>query len=279
MFKISFYIRKNKNKSNTEFKEYWLGEHAKQLQNIVEDMGVRRLTKCEVLPENSVGIGAAANFQTQGELYDFVDHWEFGNIEPLKACVNNKDIQEKLQALYLSENSFVDIARSDVFMDIELAQFYPSDAKKVIADENSKYIKLFYCVRRKAHLTTQQAQLHWNACHGGMAREDIDFASLKKYIQSHKIEATYINQLIQQRGYNCDDSFIGSAEAWIDLEQKPKDFTGIEHIKQEADEMSLDDTFLFAEQSTSQVFVSYEHRIIDKKIFERPLPTLFSTTY
>lgn len=277
MFKISFFIRKKPEVSTEAFREFWLGEHAERLQGFAEKIGVRTLAKCETLPDHPVGIESMAAYQTGPDLYDFVDQWHFNDIEALKRGCTDPAVQAAMKALYAREDAFIDTFRSNVMMQVDLVQFYPVDAEDVIADEVSPYVKIIYCVRSRPELNRHQAQLHWNACHGAVSRQDIKYSVQKKYIQAHAIDSTFVDQLVTERGYEVDDTFIGCAEGWIDVDQPPKDFP--EEEKAEVVAMSMDDIDLFADKARSQLFAVKEHRIIDKKIITRPMPKFFSAVY
>ena len=277
MFKISFFIRKKAEVTSENFSQYWLTEHAERLKGLVEKLGVRSLVKCEVLPSHPVGVESMAAYQTGPDLYDFVDQWHFNDIEALKNGSADPEVQAALDALYASEHSYIDAGRNNVMMQVDLAQFYPADAAGVFATTDSSYVKVMYCVRALPEINRQQAQLHWNACHGAVSRQDIEYSVIKKYIQGHAIDSTFVNQLVAERGYEADQSFIGCAEGWIDVEQAPKDFPEAE--KAEVVAMSMDDITLFSDRERSQVFVSKEHVIIDKPVIVRPMPKFFSAVY
>ena len=218
-----------------------------------------------------------AAYQTGPDLYDFVDQWHFNDIDALKRGSTDPEVQAAMQALYASEDAYVDTTRSNVMMQVDLAQFYPPDAEGVVATEDSSYVKIMYCVRCLPELNRQQAQLHWNACHGAVSRQDIKYSVIKKYIQGHAIDSTFVNQLMDRRGYQADHTFIGCAEGWIDVEQAPKDFP--EEEKAEVVAMSMDDIALFSARDRSQVFVTKEHVITDKPVIVRPMPKFFSAVY
>jgi hypothetical protein len=277
MFKISFFIRKRAEITPENFRNYWLGEHAQRLEEIVERLGVRSLVKCEALPQHPAGVESMAAYQTGPDLYDFVDQWHFNDIEALKKGSADPEVKTALRAVYASEEPFIDISRSNVIMQVDLAQFYPPDAQDVVATQESSYVKILYCLRALPELNRQQAQLHWNACHGAVSRQDIKYSVLKKYIQGHAIDSTFVDQLVAERGYEADESFVGCAEGWIDLEQAPKDCP--EDKKAEVVAMSMDDLALLSDRERSQVFVTKEHVIIDKPVIVRPMPRFFSAVY
>jgi hypothetical protein len=275
MFKISFYIRKKSRFSNREFKDYWLGEHAELQNKYAEKLGVRTLIKCEVLPDDPAGQATMEAYGTSGELYDFVDHWVFNDIEDLKSGFANPQVLEAMQAVYASEDQYIDTHRSNIAMSVDLPQFYPIEEYR--AQPGNGIIKIYYCVRSQPGITRAQSQLHWNACHGAVSRQDIRYSVLSKYIQAHTIDSSFVDEISALRGYLVEPNMIGHAEAWLDTEAAPKEFP-----QQEAAEvvaMSMDDIKLFADAKSSQVFAAKEHFIIDKPVITRPMPRFFSAVY
>jgi hypothetical protein len=275
MFKISFYVRRKKDVTASEFRDYWLGEHADIHKQYLQELGVRSYIKCETLPNDPVGIASAEAYQTGSEHYDFVDHWVFNDVETLKAGSQNSDVLAAMKAAFESEERYVDTSRSMVAMSVDLVQFYP--IKDYRAEPDNSFVKIYYCVRKLPELTRSQAQLHWNACHGAVSRQDIKYSVQSKYIQAHNIDSTFVDELVQKRGYQVDSDFIGHAEGWTNVTTSAPNFPEDEMAEVVA--MSMDDIELFTDKTRSQLFVSKEHYVIDKPVIVRPMPTFFSAVY
>jgi hypothetical protein len=177
-----------------------------------------------------------------------------------------------MQEAYSSEDHWVDLGASNVQMSVDLVQFYPADADDVRAIPGSNYLKIYYPVRILPHLTRQQAQLHWNACHGAESRQHIKYSRQKKYIQAHAIDSTFVDELCALRGYEVDPTFIGHAEGWIDQHQAPKEVPQCEAA--EVVRMTMDDIDLFSDKKRGSVFFAVEHYILDNKVITRPDPTV-----
>ena len=272
MFKISFFIKKRDDVSIGDFREYWLGEHADLTLQYAEQLGVRQYLKCEALPEHPMTVEWSKVYDTGPLRYDFVDHWICNDIEELKRGAADAGVLDCMQRAWVSEDAWVDIGRSNVQMSVDLAQFYPVDAENVRATPGSAYLKIYYPVRIYPHLTRQQAQLHWNACHGGESRQHVRYSSQKKYIQAHAIDSTFVDWLADERGYEVDPTLIGHAEGWVTLNQPAKDFP--EEESAEIRRMTLDDIDLFADKKRGSVFFTHEHYLLDKTVVTRPDPTL-----
>ena len=285
MFKISFYIKKKDHVSIEDFRQYWLGEHAELVKAYAPKIGVRQYLKCEALPDHPMTKHGTATYGTGPLRYDFIDHWIFNDIEELRQGAEQPEVQALMEKAYASEDDWVDIPASNALMSTDLVQFYPDNAADIRATPGSDYLKIYYPVRVFPHLTRQQAQLHWNACHGGESRDHIKYSQQKKYIQAHAIDSTFVDDLCAKRGYEVDPTFIGHAEGWFGLEPKPLPYT--EEECAEVTRMTLDDIDLFADKARGSVFFTQEHYIIDEKIVTRPnpdvsdqkMPAFFSAVY
>lgn len=277
MFKITYYIKKKANISSEEFKNYWLGEHAALQKAYLEKIGVRRYQKCEILPEHPVGLASVEAYQTGPIHYDFVDHLHFNDIETLKTGSQLDEVKAAMQKLFESENQYVDVAQSNISMTHDIAQFYTHDAEEVHAKPGSEYVHIHYVVRKYSHLSRQGAQLHWNACHGAVSRQDIKYSVQKKYVQAHVIDSTFVDFISNLRGYEVCDDLIGHAEGWISTQQVAPDFPADECAEVVA--MSMDDIDLFADKDRGRLFVTQDHYIIDKQIIVRPMPAFFGAVY
>lgn len=285
MFKISFFIKRKNEVAADEFREYWLGEHAKLVSAYAEEIGVRQYLKCESLPDHPMTKEGSRAYDTGPLRYDFIDHWIFNDIEDLRRGTERKEIQTLMQQAFTSEDRWVDLGASNVQMSVDLVQFYPTDADDVRATPGSDYLKIYYPVRILPHLTRAQAQLHWNACHGAESRQHIKYSQQKKYIQAHAIDSTFVDKLCELRGYEVDPTFIGHAEGWVNQHQAPRDVSPCEAA--EVVRMTMDDIDLFSDKKRGSVFFAIEHYIMDQKVITRPhrarsnlkMPALFSAVY
>ena len=282
MFKISFFIRKRSDVTRNDFRTYWQGEHADLNLAYVRDIGVKQYIKCEVLKDHPLTKASVTSYRTGPVSYDFVDQWIFNDIEDLKRGMADSRIQSLASKTHLSEDDWIDLPRSSVHMSTDLVQFYPVDAARIRATSDDPYLKVFYHVRSLPHISRESAQLHWNACHGGESRQHIHLSKNKKYLQAHKIDSTFVDQLTELRGYEDDPTIIGHAEAWLLADAEEKQPTAEER---EATSMTLDDIDLFTNKSRSNVFLTNESFLLDDTIVTRPtgggkrMPEFFSAIY
>ena len=277
MFKITFYIHRKKRLQHAAFRNYWLGEHAELVKKLAEDLGIRKIIKCEVLPHHPVELEGHKHFGIKGKSYDFVDHWVFKNIADLKRGRANLKVLNAMKALYDSEDQYISVSKSSVEMQIDIAQNNGPEVFDLVAATDSPVIKIMYTARLKKGISRKEGQLHWQCCHGGLSRENIKHSSYFKYFQSHNIESTFVKRMIQERGYYHDKQLAGHAEAWLDLSAKPKKTK--KKLAQKIAIMDKLDIELFVNNKKAQFFVAKEHFILDKKVFDLPMPTFFSAVY
>jgi hypothetical protein len=285
MFKITYLIKKKDTVSDSEFRQYWLGEHADLTRQYAGKIGLRKIIKCEVLKTDPATHAVIGFYDVAPIRYDFVDHWEFNNIEELKKGSHLKTVQKLMQKAYDSEDKYVVVAVSNVQMNVDYAQFFPADANEVRATEGSSYKKIFYVIRIHDHLTRQQAQLHWNACHGGESRQHIHYSTQKKYIQAHAIDSTFVDELVTKRGYEVDPMLIGQAEGWIDPLQAPAWVDQADAAR--ISTMTIEDIDLFSNKKRGNVFFTREHYVLDEVVVTRSdredeksaMPSFFSAVY
>ncbi len=283
MFKVSFFVKKSVGVSSEDFRRYWLGEHADLNMAYARDIGVKQYLKCEVLPDHPMTVAGMRNYQTGPIRFDFVDHWIFNDIQELRQGAADPSIKELMQKAYDSEDKWLNVPASSVHMSTDLVQFFPADANSVRATENDPYLKIYYHVRIFPHIPRQGAQLHWNASHGSESRQHIKYSKQEKYIQAHKIDSTFVDELTTLRGYEDDPTIIGHAEGWVGLDPAPTTFS--EEEEAEIVSMTMDDIDLFADKSRGNVFFATEHYVMDETVITRPtkgdkpMPEFFSAVY
>ena len=285
MFKLNYYIKRRPELSADEFRTFWLGEHASRNTAVIEELGVRQYLKCEALPDHPLTLASQEAYQTGPLCYDFIDHWVFNDIEELKAGVADEAVLTALRTIWRDEGNWIDFTQSHVSLTVDLAQFFPVDANEIRATPGSEYVKIYYPAFHYPHLSRAEAQLHWNACHGGESRQHIRYSKQKKYIQCHAIDATFVDWLEQHNGYATKPDFIGHAEGWIDPNFVPS--------KASADDaaaivsMTMDDIDLFSDKRLGCVFMAQEHFYLDKTVITRQdpqdsrsaMPSFFSAVY
>lgn len=273
MITLNYFVRKKASVSLDDFREYWLHEHANKMSNLTEVLGIQRYTKCETLHNDSVNLSLQQMYRTNSDSYDFVDQMVINDLKVFKEALLDPEIESAFKAIFQMDNEYVDFNGSDLWFSIDLAQVFP--VQDCTATWENTLLKVFYVPRRHDHLTLEEAQLHWNSCHGGMAREFVSFLPFVKYIQGHKIESKVIDQLKSSIGHDFENitSHIGQAEAWITRQTVPT-LQGPEIERMMG--LLTQDIDLFVNSSSSHIFATKEHVIFKRPLFDSTIPSLFN---
>jgi hypothetical protein len=273
MLTLNFFVRKKEAVSAEDFRNYWTGEHFDLQRPILSKLGIRKYTICETLHEDPVNKLLQQMYGTLSDAYDFVDQMVMNDLADFKNGLASEQVQAALQARYDSEADYVDFSRSDFWFSVDVAQIFPRTEIK--ATWSNIYLKVFMVGEYDPKLSLSEAQLHWNACHGGMARQFAEFLPYDKYVQGHRLESPVIEQMKNMSGISFENrpNILGQAEAWIDRRIVPS-LNGPEVERMMG--MLVEDIALFLDASESHMFAGKEHVMHTEPIITSPLPTLFS---
>jgi len=273
MITLNHLVRKQPNVSAEAFREYWLGQHAELCLQFTSTLGIRKFTKCETLHDDDVNKLMQQLYSTASDAYDFVDQMVINDLAEFKAGLSKGGVAEALQGAAADESEWIDCARSDYWFTIDIPQVFTG--KQCTATWENTNLKVFYVPRRHEHLSLDEAQLHWNSCHGAMAREFVDFLPYHKYVQGHRIESKVLQEFkaVLGTGFENIDAMIGQAEAWIDRRIVPS-LQGPEVNRMMG--MLVEDIALFVESTTSHIFATKEHVVLDQPLLTGSVPALFN---
>lgn len=275
MITLNHLVRRKPDVSAEAFRDYWLTTHAEERTRLSLALGVRRFTASETMHDDDVNKLLQQLYQTAADSYDFVDQMVISDLEAFKQGLADEETAAALTALHRGEGDYVDYARSDYWFTIDLPQVYTAD--KYRATSENTLLKGFYVARRHERLTLAEAQLHWNSCHGGMAREFAEMLPYVKYVQGHRIESAVVNgfKASLNTAFENVDRIVGQAEGWIDRRIVPS-LQGPEVERMMG--MLVQDIALFVESGVSHAFATKEHAMLDRPLFSvgGSIPTLFN---
>jgi len=117
-------------------------------------------------------------------------------------------------------------------------------------------VKIVYCIRKRADISSQDFYKYWLEKHAPLVRRLAGATQAKKYIQSHVIEPEYNDALVRLRG--VAKPYDGITEVWF---ESMESFYTSE--AQEARKKLIDDEAKFIDLSRSSVFITEEHLIFD----------------
>jgi hypothetical protein len=117
-------------------------------------------------------------------------------------------------------------------------------------------LKLVFCCRRRAELTTEEFQTYWFNSHAGLVRSvRAAIPTMTRYVQNHTAFGPLTDGVRDSRG--AGEPYDGVAEIWIDLDAATDDPEAMTAAMQRL----LDDELTFVDMPRSTVFAAEEHVI------------------
>jgi EthD domain len=117
-------------------------------------------------------------------------------------------------------------------------------------------VKLVFCCRRRAGLTTEEFQSYWRDSHADLVRSvRAAIPTMTRYVQNHTVFGPLTDAVRDSRG--AGEPYDGVAEIWIDFDASTEDPEAMATAMQRL----LDDELTFVDMPRSSVFLSEEHII------------------
>jgi len=121
-------------------------------------------------------------------------------------------------------------------------------------------IKLVYCLRRRADITTEHFYHYWRTTHADKVRSIAQQIGAVRYIQSHTIEPDLNESLLESRG--LAPAYDGITEVWWESAQVLRAALAT-RTGAGAMQLLLEDESTFIDFSQSRVFMTREIEIFD----------------
>jgi uncharacterized protein (TIGR02118 family) len=121
-------------------------------------------------------------------------------------------------------------------------------------------VKLVYCLRKRADISSEELYRYWLNDHGPLVRKFAEAIQAKKYVQSHTV-APDMNQMFRE-GRGLAEPYDGITEVWWEDLESLK--AGMEsEAGREAHQALMEDEAKFVDFSQTRVFMTEEHPIFD----------------
>jgi EthD domain len=122
--------------------------------------------------------------------------------------------------------------------------------------ESGPVVKLVFCCRRRAELTTEEFQAHWRNSHADLVPSvRAAIPTMTRYVQNHTVFGPLTDGVRDSRG--AGEPYDGVAEIWVDFEATAEDPEAMAAAMQRL----LDDELTFVDMPRSSVFLAEEHII------------------
>lgn len=260
MIRLVFVLRRNSNMPRAEFQRYWRDEHGPLVAKHATTLNILRYVQLHTLddPLNDQLAGSRGAMEPP---YDGVAELWWTNREALASTVGNAAGQAAAKELLEDEARFIDLPRSPLWFAYEYPQVNPIP-EDIVAQEHSSLVKLFFCLRRPATMSEDQAQLYWRTNHGPLIRGVAQGMRMRRYLQVHRYEEALEAQLRASRGTTVVP-YTGHAEAWFDR----ADLLTIAQTPEGRNAMAVavEDEAKFIDFPRSAIWIGKERVFIDRR--------------
>jgi len=114
MIKLVFCLRRRDDLSREEFQRYWREQHGPLVRSHAEALGIRRYVQVHSI-DDEISL-AIAGERNSPQPYDGVAELWFDDLEALGAAGTTEAGQSAAAALLADEQTFLDLARSPLFL-------------------------------------------------------------------------------------------------------------------------------------------------------------------
>ncbi len=255
MIRLVFLIRRQPHLTLEEFHTYWRDEHGPLAAFHQQHLGIVRYTQSHRLEDASNDRMAEARGGMEPP-YDGVAELWFRSEEAFAEAGRSARGRAAGKALLEDEATFIDLARSPIWLAHDLPQVNPSP-ESVVARPMSPVVKLHFPLRHLPSLSLGEAQAYWRVQHGPLIRSMAPAMGMLRYQQVHRYESALEAGLRSARGTEVEP-YTGHAEAWTDRSR------GRSPEAAAAGRAAIDDERHFIDFSRSAIWIGKEHVIVDR---------------
>ncbi|MDG1367557.1 MAG: hypothetical protein P8P85_10910, partial [Acidimicrobiales bacterium] len=207
-------------------------------------------------------------FGVTGEPYDGLATSYWADISDLEAALDSRQGALAYQAILEDEENFIDTRRS--YLSFGMVHPIARDRSGIGARKRDKYFRGAYFPEKLPQLDMTEMQRHWIAVHGGMSQEFTAWSSNKQYLQIHCRETELSERFRRDREMKFRPHYFGHADVLTSSEE-----IRLRGSLPDADEIgqwSLDDIDSFADPATGWFIIGKEYSVIDRAIYQEPIP-------
>ena len=257
MIRLVFLLRLRPGLSLAEFHDDWLNRHGPLVASFSSDLKLLRYVQTHTLD----GPANLAAQKARGEMephYDGVAELWWSTEDDLQTALQSDAGKLAGAALLADEARFIDLPESPLWFAYEYPQVNPTP-ENIEARVKSNIQRVFFPLRQQTHLTEAQACHYWLTQHGPIVRASAAAAGMLCYRQVHRANSPLDAALQEARGTRVE-SYLGHAEAWVDLGRAPAT-----NEAKLASKTFIKDEHNFIDMARSTIWMGKEHTIIDKR--------------
>ncbi len=257
MIRLEFALRRLPGMSLAEFQDYWLTRHGPLVASFATDLRVARYVQTHRLdiPANAAAQAARGPMEPE---YDGVAELWWDTESALDENMASAAGRAAGAALLEDERKFIDLPRSPLWFAYEYPQINPAP-EDIVARVKSNVLRVFFPLRHLESLTEERARHYWLTQHGPIVRSHAAATGVLCYRQVHRANHPADQAIRAARG-TVVPSYLGHAEAWIDMGRAP----GTEEARA-ANAAFIADERNFIDFARSTFFFGKEHTLIDNR--------------
>ena len=257
MIRLVFPLRRKAGMTREAFQDYWRHQHAPLVASFATDLNILRYVQTHTItdPMNEAARKARGDME---EEYDGVAELWWASEQQLTAQLQSERAAAAGAALLEDEKQFIDLEQSPIYFAYEYPQINPCP-ENIEATPKSNVLRVFFPLRHQSQITEEAARHYWLTHHGPIVRSWGQAAGTLCYRQVHRANSPLDEGIQAARGTKVP-SYLGHAEAWVDLGKAPGTATA-----REANAAFIADEHNFIDMNRSTIFFGKEHTIIDKR--------------
>lgn len=256
MIRLVFLLRRRSELSLSDFQHYWREKHGPLVASLATTLGIEKYVQVHALDEPMNGAMAEARGGMEPP-YDGVAELWFASEEALAEALGSEEGEGAASALLEDEARFIDLARSPLWLAVELPQVNPA-GEMLVATPRSSLLKLYFPLRMRPELGLEDGQRYWRTHHGPIIRSQAPAQGIQRYQQVHR-HASLLEAALREARGTVVDAYDGHAEVWFDR-GAPR--TGPE--AQQANARAIEDESRFIDFSRSAMWVGKELVFVDR---------------
>jgi hypothetical protein len=254
MIKLVYVIERRADVTAADFHDYWLNVHGPKVRGHAKAIRARRYVQSHRIdtPLNEAMRAARGMLPS---VPGITEVW-WDSLADFQAASSDPAGVAALADLAADEDTFIDVARSQVFLTQEHPIFDFTGGRKF----GPEAVKCTYLLARRPDLTTEACHATWLADHGPVVASFARALHMARYVQSHTIAPEINAGFVAGRG--LAPPIDGITEVWMRSMADVESGGQTEEGRRGGPAM-IEDERRFVDMGRSRCFFTREHEIFD----------------